>query len=137
MRSLYFEDLELNMAFRSSLSEPFTLEMIKSFEKLTGDQAHPPIVQGNLLVARSGGLLFKAGHFRDTIYTQAGKKNTFLKPLKIGERIYVHERIILLEDRPEFPYGKVVLERVTFNERHDRIVVTEQDYRILKSPKRT
>jgi acyl dehydratase len=136
--SLYFEDLTVGMSFSSAMSEPFTLESIAAFESLTKDRAHvavgerPPQVQGNFLVSLTGGLLFEAGHFVDTLFAQARKDTRFVRPVFVGERIYATETIVALEDRPQKPYGSVKLMRTTFNERHEMVLETTQEYRVHK-----
>lgn len=138
MEPVYFEDARVGMTFKTALSDPFTAEASAAFERLTGDRVHAPrsgkpaIVQGNFIVARTGGLLFDVGHFTKTIHAQTQKDSRFVRPLYVGERIYAIERIVSIEDLESKPYGKVRMERTTYNERGEALVLTMQEYCIRK-----
>ncbi len=138
MQSLYFEQAEIGMEFKTALSEPFTREMCEAFEMLTRDRAHtkdptkPGFVQGNFIVSMTGGLLFDVGHFVDTIVVQTVKNTRFLRPLMLGQRLYAVEKIVRVEDMPGKPFGKVWFDRETFNDNDELILKTEQEYRIRK-----
>ena len=143
MRPLFFEDLQNGMEFRSGLSPPLRTWRLALYAWLTGDRLHKKIttkrgkqrvVQGNLVVSVTGGLLFAVGHFTETLLAQSRKFTWFKKPVYAGERIYALERVTGLEDVPGKSYGKVLLQRFAFNEHDELVQENEQEYLVLKRP---
>ncbi len=146
MQSLFFQDVQVGAEFRSALSEPFTIEMCEIHARNTGDRVHKPsmrkgedpskarvVVQGNLITARTGGLLFEVGHFNETLLSQAEKCIKYASPTFVGDSIYAVEKVLEVTDQPGKSTGIVVLERWTYNQ--DNVLVQHvyrQDYRVLK-----
>ncbi|GEM_PF-6047768 len=132
--------------FKTGLSDPITEEMVQEYFRLTGDRFfihsdaafarrfgfRSMIVPGNLVVALSSGLMYRDGPFRESLLVQSHKDTEFRSPLYIGERIYVVDRVIGIEDRIGKPYGKVDLTRETFSHDDRCITVSRQGYRVLK-----
>jgi acyl dehydratase len=145
MNSLFFGDVQVGMQFRSAMSAPFTLEMCEAHAALTGDRVHKPVpvkgqpgimrvvVQGNLITARTGGLLFEVGHFNETLLAQAEKHIVYKSPTYVGDSIYAIEEVVKVDEQEGRSTGIVVLKRTTFNQ-DDQVVqlVPFQDYRVLK-----
>lgn len=143
MPSLFFEDVRIGMEWRTALRKPFTEEDVRAFEVLTDDQVHMyeasgkeprMLVQGNFIVAASGGRLFEdPGHFKKTIVLQTEKLTLFKRPVFIGDRIYVVERVVELDGSVSESAGQVVLARTTFNQ-NDKLVLNtyRQTYLIRK-----
>lgn len=145
MKSLFFGDVKVGMQFRSAASEPFTLEMCQAHATLTGDRVHKPVqvkgqpgvtkvvVQGNLITARTGGLLFEVGHFNETLLAQAEKHIVYKSPVFVGDSIYAIEEVVEVRDQEGRSTGIVVLKRTTYNQRDEVVqLVPFQDYRVLK-----
>lgn len=145
MQPLFFEDVKVGMTFRSAMSEPITLEMCEAHERITMDRVHRPenipgqseddpiVVQGNLITALTGGLLFEVGHFKRTLKAQKEKHIIYARPTFVGNRIYATEEVVEVKDQPGKPTGIVILKRQTFNERGVLVQdVPYQDYRVAK-----
>ena len=143
MEPKFFEDLRVGMEFRSALSKPLRTWRLVLYALLTGDRLHKKnlspgkgrVVQGNFVVAVTGGVLFAVGHFNETLLAQSRKFTWFKKPVYAGERIYAVEEVTALEDVADKKYGKVTLERRTYNERDELVQQTEQEYLVLKRTK--
>jgi acyl dehydratase len=146
MPSLFFEDLTLGQEFRTALSQPFTAAMLDTYFSLTGDRfaVHRDeafarrsglkgvMAPGNLVVAVATWLVFASGHLSESLFVQARKDTRFVRPVYLGQRIYVTERVSSIVDLVTRPYGRVILERRVSNEDHETVVVISQDYRLLK-----
>jgi acyl dehydratase len=146
MESVYFDECAIGMLFQTALSDPITEKVIEPYFALTNDRfgihtdaafakslgMKGTMVPGNLVVAIATGQVYQNGHFSDSLVVQAKKTTSFIEPLYVGERIYVVDRIVALEDRATKPYGRVLLERQVLNEAGKMIQRIEQDYRVLK-----
>jgi acyl dehydratase len=145
MDSLFFEDFAVGMEFRTCMSEPFTSTCVDEYLRLTGDLFYVhsddafarrfglsrAMVPGNFVIARATGLVFEHGHMRQSLLVQAKKHTTFISPLYLGEALFVSDLVTAVEDRPGKHYGRVVLQRLTFNHRGKLIQSAEQDNRVL------
>jgi acyl dehydratase len=147
MTSRYFDDMHIGDSFETALSAPITHDKIEMYFLLTDDRfdihsdktfaaacgLRSVMVPGNLVVAISTGLVYRAGYVAESLFVQAKKTVRFATPLYIGERIWVTDTVEEKNDRPEKPYGQVILRRRVFSGTGTLIQEIVQDYRILKT----
>ncbi len=146
MDSLFLDDVAAGMEFVSPLSDPISDEMVRRYCDLSGDAfaihtdddfarrcgLEGAIVPGNLIIAIATGLIYRTGYLSESLFVQGSKSVTFLRPLYIGERVFVRDRIISVASKPLKAHGRVVIDRVVFNEPRVPVMRIDQDYRVFK-----